>query len=364
MRASLSPLVLVLALTAAAGVLAAPRPGPYPLTEWVDYAGYTDCLKLGNGACSVIIGPHTGGRLLGYSWQGKGVIPLNPAQDGYTWQPGAKTVDPYGGRLDVGPELSFPRHTDLWLGPWRGRFTGPGEACLVSLVDSNTGVQLIRHFRLEAGGSHLRCTQKIINRGNVVRRCCHWSRSFALGNGICVVPLNPHSRFPRGYLTYGPGSVMDYAPRPGETVRVRDGCLEIRGTPPFSKFMVDPVGPREEGSGASAVSRAWLAYLTPNEVLWVKRFPVYERRAYGEACAASLSLYYYPFTEDRAKAPEQRSLPIDFCELEPIGPMEVLGPGEAASYSEDWYLLPMAFPKEGENLDLIGLGKTVLEQTR
>ncbi|MEI6503912.1 MAG: hypothetical protein WCP21_23105, partial [Armatimonadota bacterium] len=268
-------------------------------------------------------------------------------------------ADVYGGRCDLGPEMTFPRHLDLWIGPWRGRFTGPRTAELISPVDRNTQVQLIRTFTLAESGSHLRVTQKVINRGSVTRRCCYWSRTFAMGNGVCVVPLNPNSRFPRKFLTVGPGNVMDLAPQTTDNVRVRDGFLELRGDPPFSKFLLDPVGPTE----VNGVSRAWLSYLLPGGMMFVKRFPVYPQRNYGEACAASLSLYYYPSVDERLKAPEQRPLPIDFCELEPIGPLEVLKPAESASYTEDWWLLPNAFPKVGEDVDLKAVEKTVLEGT-
>jgi hypothetical protein len=321
-----------------------------PLTnELVDFAGYSNCLALANGTTRVILGPHCGGRVLSYTYQGADAIPLNPAQDGYTWQPGGKYVDPYGGRLDIGPETRTGRHLDLWLGPWRAQFTKPGEAVMTSPVDSNLGLQLIRTFRLAPEGSHLRCTQKIVNRGHETRRVCHWSRTFAQGNGICLVPINPNSRFPKGYLTYGPGAVMDYSPKPHEHVRVRDGFLEINGDPPFSKFMLDP----EPGR---------LAYLMRNNLAFVKQWAVYPERAYGEMCAASLSLYYYPFIEDRQKPPDQRPLAVDFCELEPIGPMEILKPGESASFSEDWWLAPFDFPAEGQDVDLTAV-RALLEGT-
>jgi hypothetical protein len=331
----------------------------YPGTKLVDFFGYTGCLQLSNADTRVILDPNCGGRVLSYQNSGLEAIPLNPAQQGYTWQPGGKVVDVYGGRFDVGPEMTLPRHLDLWIGRWRGHFTGPREAELISPIDSNTKLQLVRTFRLDERTSHLRCTQKIINRGTVTRRCCHWSRTFAMGNGIAIVPLNPLSRFPRKYLTYGPGNVMDYSPRPSENVRVRDGFLEIKGDPPFSKFMADPVGPTEQ----DGVSRAWLAYLLQTGRLFVKRFPVYPQRAYAEACAASLSLYYYPFTEDRQKPADKRPLPIDFCELEPIGPQEILAPNQSASFTEDWYLLPQPFPQPGTDLDLKAIEKLVTDQT-
>jgi len=307
--------------------------------SYLDFAGYTNCLLLHNKETKVVLGPHCGGRILSYSWQGREAIPLNPAQNGYIWRPGVQIVDPYGGRFDIGPEMTIGRHLDLWLGPWRAQFTGPREAVMISRPDRQLGVQLIRFFRLDPAGSHLRCTQKIINRSAHTLRICHWSRTFAQGQGICLVPLNPYSRFPKGYLTYGPGAVMDFRPVPNENVRIREGFLEIRGDPPFSKFMMDT----EPGE---------LAYLMRHNVIFIKKWPVYPSRAYGEMCAATLSIYYYPSIEERRKPPEQRALPLDFCELEPIGPLEILKPSESALFSEDWWLLPYRFPSPGEDVNL------------
>lgn len=309
------------------------------LAATVDFAGYTNCPVLDNGTARVVLGPQLGGRVLSYALGDKEAIPLNPAQDGLTWKPGDKSFDPYGGRCDVGPEPIQKPRPDLWFGPWQAKFNGPCEVIMTSLVDRSLGLQLVRTFRLSPTGSHLRFTQRIINRSDHTQRVCHWSRTFGQGNGICLVPLNPNSRFPKGYLTYGPGAVMNYAPEPHEHVRVRDGFLEINGDPPFSKFMLDT----EPGR---------LAYLMRNDLMFVKKWPVYADRVYGEISAGTLSLYYYPFIEDRQKPASERGLPIDFCELEPIGPLEILEPGQTASFTEDWWLLPYKFPAQGQDANI------------
>ena len=60
-------------------------------------------------------------------------------------------------------------------------------------------------------------------------------------------------------------------------------------------------------------------------------------RVYNEAAALTLSVWY-------PTGPR--------IELEPIGPRERLQPGESASFTEDWWLLPYPFPKEGQQVDL------------
>ena len=55
--------------------------------------------------------------------------------------------------------------------------------------------------------------------------------------------------------------------------------------------------------------------------------------------------------------------PDKVIELEPIGPRERLAPGASASFTEDWWLLPHPFPKEGQRIDLKALAEQVEKQT-
>ena len=54
----------------------------------------------------------------------------------------------------------------------------------------------------------------------------------------------------------------------------------------------------------------------------------------------------------------------DRCELEPIGPKETLKPGESASFTESWWLLPYDFPVDDKKIDLTAFEKYVKENTR
>jgi len=75
----------------------------------------------------------------------------------------------------------------------------------------------------------------------------------------------------------------------------------------------------------------------PNDLLLVKRFPTDPDRIYNEAAGLTISLWYYQDV---------------VCELEPIGPMEVLAPGESATCTEEWWLVPYPFPERRDALDL------------
>jgi len=40
------------------------------------------------------------------------------------------------------------------------------------------------------------------------------------------------------------------------------------------------------------------------------------------------------------------------CELEPIGPQEILKPGGKASFTEDWWVAEQKFPGNSKSVDL------------
>ncbi len=280
--------------------------------------GYTGCIELRNDSTKVVLEPNLGGRVLHYQLGGVEVLHQDDAYDGVT-QASLKRPGPVpAGRFDIGPELLQPRHPVLWTGPWRAEVTGDRSARMTSEIDPVTDLQLVRDFRLDASSSHLTCTQTIVNRGKTPRAVCHWGRTFAEGGGISIVPLNPASRYPVGYVTYDPKGAIIFNPAPEPNVVVDDGLLTIVGPTVLRKFAID-------------VSEGWMAYLTRKGVLFVKRFAVHPDRRYGEVAGNAASVWY-----DGTQK----------CEIEPIGPLEQLAPGQRAEFTEDWWLHEFAFPDD------------------
>ena len=285
----------------------------------VKYHGYDKCIELKNSDVRIVLGPDLGGRILGYELNGNNVLYHNPKQDGIIYKPGVTGINPDAGRCDIGPEMITPSRPALFLGKWEGEITGDREGRLISQKDTSTGVQLIRNFKLDERGSRLTYTQIIKNISNETKYYCHWSRTFVKGGGISLSPLNTRSRFPKGYLLYGPGRVMDFRPADEPNVRERNGILEIIGAPGRPKFVFD-------------LEVGWLAYITKDNQLFVKKFPVYPDRVYGEMSAANACVWYN--TEEL------------MCEIEPIGPMETIKPGEEVSFTETWYLFDYKYPED------------------
>jgi len=295
----------------------------------VDFHGYSSCVQLDNGHARVVLGRHAGGRVLEYSIGGVNALALDPSQAGWTREAaaasgGAPGIDPWGGRFDVGPEKVTPAHPTLWLGEWSAEVTENSTVRLTSERDPATGLRLVRNFALARDSSRLTCTQTIHNESDRTQEVCHWGRTLVVGGGIALVPLTSPSRFPRGYVMYDADEPkLNYEPVDPAVV-VADGMLRVIGAPRGPKLGMDSTA-------------GWVAYLLTSGALFVKRFPVYPDRVYNEVAGLTVSLWC---DGDR------------LCEVEPLGPRERLAPGESASFAEEWWLLPHAFPERRDALDV------------
>lgn len=301
----------------------------------VSFYGYKNCIRLQNAETRVTLCLAAGGRVLEYAWKGKNALYLPPGDEGWTWKPGGKGGAMNAGRFDIGPEQVVPKRPTLWMGRWTGKITGPRSARLTSARDKSTGVQLIRDFTLAKTGTKLECKQTIVNVSKKTVEYCHWSRTFALGGGICVIPLAGKSRLPNGYVMYHPKSLINFRPH-DPAIKKSGKFLVITGPPKFPKLGMD-------------TQAGWFGYLMKHDVMFVKKFPVYPNRVYNEVAGLTMSIWY----------PADRPC----CELEPIGPREKLAPGKSGSFTETWFLLPYEFPKDGKSVDTQAIDKLVKSQT-
>jgi hypothetical protein len=295
----------------------------------LDFFGYSDCVALQNESTRVVLCHQAGGRVLEYALQGKNAIALDEAGRGSLPRDGQR-VNATGGRIDVGPEQTLPKHPLLWEGSWTIETPRPFTAVMTSQKDAATGLQLRREFVLDPKTSRLDVTQTMTNVSDHLVECCHWSRTFGQGYGVAVVPISDPSRFPSKYVMYQPdGSILMKPVDPHITLR--DRYLVIDGVPKFPKLGFDSTA-------------GWFAYAMPNDLLWVKSYDVYPDRPYTDVAGLTLSIWY----------PDK-----PMVELEPIGPRERLEPGASASFTETWMLHTFDFPEEGRPIDVDAVARHI-----
>lgn len=294
--------------------------------RFISQRGYDGCVELSNGSTKVVLDPNLGGRVLSYQLNQVEALYQDPSQNGAINDGKTKIRHPSGGRFDIGPEFGGFDRDELWLGRWKAEITGSRSARLTSAILS-AGLQLVREFTLDWASSHLRCTQFFYNHGKKPLRTFHWSRTFASGNGILLAPLPRPGRFPRGYGLGGPPGMINFQPKEDENIRIREDILEIVGPPVQAKVVLD-------------VQPGWLAYVSRRGMLFLKRFPVYPDRPYGELAANNASIWY----SGECNAPAWPGSE-HVVEIEPIGPLETIAPGAASSFTEEWSLESFPFPE-------------------
>lgn len=281
------------------------------------FFGYSNCIVLQNKTLKVVVDPNVGGRLLHYGPQDNNILFENRDFDGKLWNEGDPTFEVSGGRFDFGPEKTTGFRKSFF-NTWEVKIHND-TVRLTSPKDYDLGVQLIRDFILDKQSSKLTCIQHIKNISDSPKRYAHWSRTFAEGGGICLVPINPHSRLPKGYAMYLYGTkTLDFDPNKEENLRLRDGILEFLGPPSNPKFVMDS-------------NAGWLAYISKDDQLFVKKFEASDNKIYGDILSNQVSIWYYKNEK---------------CEIEPIGPLEFIEPGKSISFTEEWWLLDYAYPKD------------------
>lgn len=293
--------------------------GAFEGARVVSFHGYEDCIELSNQDVHVVLCPAAGGRVLKYALRGKNALYLPSGSEGWTDDGSGKRGPMHAGRFDIGPEQIVPRRNKLWQGRWQGEVIGDRQARLTSQVDEGPGVQLVRTFTLAQHSSQLECEQEIVSHSDQPVEYCHWSRTFATGKGVCIVPLSGTSRFSESYVRYDPpGKMLNMKPTDPNIVR-RGDFLIVSDRPLNPKLGFDSMV-------------GWLAYHTTDDLLFVKKFPTFPDRVYNEVAGLTISIWY----------PDD-----EMVELEPIGPRERLKHrGSRAAFTETWYLVDHRFPAE------------------
>lgn len=295
----------------------------FPGARVIEYFGYDDAIELSNGECTAILTPAVGGKIMSYKLGDKEALEIIPEEAGYHWDPDSSLrIFSGAGRFDFGLEGLSPKRDDIWVGPWKGEITGPRQATLTSVRNEAIGVQLVRTFTLAARGTHLTCRQTVTNISGETRRHNHWSRTFGKGKGIVFIPLSEWSRYRKHYVMYEPENRINMMPE-NEGIRIQDDCLVIAKAPSHPKLAMDSM----EG---------WFSYLMPNDLLFVKKYPVFPDKLYGERVPMTISIWYV----------ENYRGDFSTAELEPIGPLETIAPGESFSFTEEWYLADFSFPED------------------
>ncbi|HLJ92118.1 MAG TPA: hypothetical protein VKU02_02890 [Gemmataceae bacterium] len=286
------------------------------MVEKVEYHGWKNNLRLGNGDVELIITLDVGPRIISYRLaNGKNVF-KNYAD--HLGKSGEKDWQIRGGhRLWVGPE-DLTRTYALDNGPVRYQQEG-NKVRLTPAADAAYGIQKEMVVELEPRGSRVTILHRIRNIGQAATELAPWALTVMAPGGVEIIPLPPKRPHP------GPPqnarSPKDYA------------ANQLMAIWPFFDF-TDPrwhfgskyITLRQDAmKGPTKIGLAhrmgWVAYLNEGS-LFVKRFGYEEGKPYPDH-----GVNFETFTNE------------DMLEIESLGPLVHLTPGKDVEHTEHWELI-------------------------
>ena len=281
--------------------------------EEVGYRNWETALRISNDTVHLVVSTEVGPRILFYGFPGK-ENEFHEVPD-HSGLGGDGIFKVYGGhRLWVSPEVARTYYPDnvpvLVRSNGEGFvFTAPPES-----EPPGTNLQKEIEIRLAETGSRVTVTHRIRNLGKRATRMAPWALSVMAGGGRAILPLP--ARAPISADRLSPEGVLalwcytDLA-----DVRWRLGTRYIQlhqAKYPASRF--------KEQKGGIFNPFGWGAYFRSNH-LFVKKASVEKGARYPDS-----GCNFEVYTDEHS------------LELETLGPLRSLKPGETAEHTEQWWL--------------------------
>ena len=275
----------------------------------VAFLNLPNCRKLTNGTVEVVVTTDIGPRILRYGLCGEeNILGLCP--------PGAKVATelgdwrPVGGhRLWTAPE-AIPRSYVPDSAPVRCQKLSDLSVCLTQQVEAETGILKAMTVTLDARGTGVTVLHRITNQGRWSIEVAPWALTIMNGGGTVIIPQEPFRSHDDYLLPARPMVMWHYTDLSDPRFTLGKRHLQLSTDESLSE-------PQKIGV---ADKQGWAAYLRKG-TLFVKQFTYEEGRTYPDG-GCNCECY----------------TAANFIELETVGPLQALGPGESAEHVERWHL--------------------------
>ena len=276
--------------------------------ETLRYAGH-DCVQIDAGRVRLVASTSVGPRVLGLLTEdGRNAFAELPEMT--LPCPGSGPIHLYGGH----------RH---WAAPEDPRVTYRPDDEPVGVDELPDGVALttqpdaVSETSRETiirviGAERISVEHRVINHADRPQRLAAWAITMLQPGGRAWLPLLTEPFDPGGFQGQRNIVLWSYARQDDPRFVLSDGAIEVRadvatGLAPDDRFKV-----------GTALRRGWVAHWQGG-VLFVKRAAHDEGREYADLGASGQVFSH-----------------LDFTELETLGPLTDLSPGEAAVQTEQW----------------------------
>jgi hypothetical protein len=284
----------------------------------LDYNGWPNCQLITNGHLELVVTTDVGPRIIRCGFAGEGNLFYEPESD--KGKSGGNNWRPYGGhRLWHAPEAK-PRTYAPDNIPVPFEWTG-SALVLKPQTEPSTGMGKEITIELNASNDTVRVAHRLTNHNVWPLTTAAWCLTVMTPGGRALVPQEPFVPFPDNLLPVRPLALWSYTnmsdPRFTWGERLIELRQDVRATKP-QKFGVFN-------------THGWAAYENHGAV-FLKRADVQRDRTYPDL-GCNWEVYTNPA----------------MLELESLGPMTELAPGESLEHVEYWSVTKHELPAaEGE----------------
>lgn len=277
--------------------------------EKVRYFNQPNCFKLTNGNVDVIVTTDIGPRVIAYRFVGGENILGELSKDTVV-----KTEfgewHPWGGhRLWHAPEV-MPRTYSPDDSPVDYEIVGNDSIRLTQSVEPATHIQKEMVVKLESTGTAVTVTQRLTNKGQWPVELAPWGLTIMNGGGVTIFPNEPYIPHSERLLPARPMVLWHYTDMSDPRWHFGKKYVRLHTDDKLTE-------PQKVGV---ANKQGWAAYLR-NGVLFVTRFPYIEGATYPDH-----GCNFETYTAG------------NFMEIETLGPMVKLEPGQSTTHIETWHL--------------------------
>jgi hypothetical protein len=283
----------------------------------VEYRGWKNNLRLANPDCELIVTLDVGPRVISYRTAGGPNVMKN--YDAMMGGTGELEWQIRGGhRFWLAPEdLTRTYYPDNRPVKWE-TLPGGEAARFVPPPETEYGVQMEMTIRLGPSGTSVEVVLKVTNVGSVPTELAPWGPTVMAPGGVEIIPLPPKAPHP-GHVKNAK-SPADFGPNQELILWPYFDFADSRWT--FgSRYLFlrqDPTrGPTKIGLAHRA---GWVAYWNAG-TLFVKRFDYRDGAVYPDR-----GTRYQTFSNE------------DMLEMETVGELVTLKPGQSAELKESWEL--------------------------
>jgi hypothetical protein len=278
--------------------------------EKINYSIYGGCRKVSNGTVDVIVTTDVGPRIIFYGFTG-GENMFAELRKDVAVQHDWGEWRPWGGhRFWHAPEV-LPRSYVPDNDPVEAETIGENALRVAPGLEARTAIQKEMLVKLDADGTQVTVTHTLTNKGVWPVQIAPWGLTIMRPGGTTIIPQEEFVSHDDCLLPARPLVLWHFTDMSDPRWTWGEKYIRLRTDSTIASK------PQKAGVGNK---RGWAAYLR-DETLFIKRFDYCDNAKYPD-----LGCNCETYTDG------------DFMEVETLGPLVTLEPGESTTHVERWAL--------------------------